>query len=470
MRILKRVLAACYVFISTGTVLAQQLPATVVDALTRAQIPGYAVGAYVQDVGGGPVIAAENPETPLSPASTMKLVTTNAGLELLGPAFTWKTQAYANGAQTGDVLRGDLIIRGSGDPKLVVENFWLFLRRIRAKGIREIRGNVVLDRSAFEELPYDAALFDGDPMKPYNVGPDALLLNYKSLSFRFAPEAATGTLHLAVEPPVDGYQVFPPRLSNDECGDWRTRLSPAIDGAGARFGGVFSMSCGERTWHVHPYQMTHTQYFAAVFRRLWGELGGKFKGEVRNGHVPETARLVAEWESPPLAELIRDINKFSNNVMARQLLLTIGNRALQIPATPERGAAVVSMWLANKGIDAPDLSIDNGSGLSRSERISARTLGRLLVKAYQSATMPEFIASLPLAGYDGTMRKRLNGQGVAGHAHIKTGTLESVRSIAGYVLAASGRRYAVVCIVNHANAGRSQEAQDALLQWVYENG
>jgi D-alanyl-D-alanine carboxypeptidase/D-alanyl-D-alanine-endopeptidase (penicillin-binding protein 4) len=171
-----------------------------------------------------------------------------------------------------------------------------------------------------------------------------------------------------------------------------------------------------------------------------------------------------------LAELIRDINKFSNNVMARQLLLTIGNRALQIPATPERGAAVVSMWLANKGIDAPDLSIDNGSGLSRSERISARTLGRLLVRAYQSATMPEFIASLPLAGYDGTMRQRLNGHSVAGHAHIKTGTLNSVRSIAGYVLAASGRRYAVVCIVNHGNAGRSQEAQDALLQWVYENG
>jgi D-alanyl-D-alanine carboxypeptidase/D-alanyl-D-alanine-endopeptidase (penicillin-binding protein 4) len=152
------------------------------------------------------------------------------------------------------------------------------------------------------------------------------------------------------------------------------------------------------------------------------------------------------------------------------LLLTIAYRSLQIPATPERGAAVVKMWLANKGIDAPDLSIDNGSGLSRSERISALTLGRLLVKAYQSPTMPEFIASLPLAGLDGTMRLRLNGQSAAGRAHIKTGSLNQVRSIAGYVLAASGRRYAVVWIVNHANADRSVEAQDALLQWVHDNG
>ncbi|MEN3366834.1 MAG: hypothetical protein V7606_4108 [Burkholderiales bacterium] len=470
MRIQKKVVAACYLFVSFGTVLAQELPAAVVDALTRAEIPGYAVGAYVQEAGGGPVLAAKNQDIPLSPASTMKLVTSNAALEILGPAFTWKTQAYATGTLNGDVLNGDLVFKGSGDPKLVLENFWMFMRRIRAKGIRVIGGNVVLDRSVFEEIPVDAALFDGDPMKTYNVGPDALLLNYKAFSFRFAPDEGAGIVRLAVEPPVDGFPVQSPRLSHGECGDWRAMLHPVIDGAGARFGGAYPASCGERVWHIHPFQMTHTQYFSAVFRRMWAELGGKFKGEVRNGHVPETARLVAEWESPSVSDVIRDVNKFSNNVMARQLLLTIAYRSLQIPATPERGAAVVKMWLANKGIDAPDLSIDNGSGLSRSERISALTLGRLLVKAYQSPTMPEFIASLPLAGLDGTMRLRLNGQSAAGRAHIKTGSLNQVRSIAGYVLAASGRRYAVVWIVNHANADRSVEAQDALLQWVHDNG
>jgi D-alanyl-D-alanine carboxypeptidase/D-alanyl-D-alanine-endopeptidase (penicillin-binding protein 4) len=470
MLILNKILAACFLSLLTGVLTAQELPPVVADALKRAEIPGYAIGAFVQEAAGGTVLVAANPEAPLSPASTMKLVTSNAALQLLGPAFTWKTQAYVDGVQSGDVLRGDLIIKGSGDPKLVMENLWLFLRRIRDKGIREIRGNLILDSTVFEELPFDAASFDGDPIKPYNVGPDGLLLNYKSFSFRFIPDPASGTARVALEPPVDGYPVAPPRLSNGDCGDWRSKLNLVLEGSGGRFEGAFPASCGEKTWHVHPYPITHVQYFSSVFHRLWTELGGTFKGQGRSGPVPPTARLIAEWESASLSDVIRDINKYSNNVMARQLLLTVANRMLQLPATPERGAAVVKLWLGEKGIDAPDLNMENGSGLSRSERISARTMGQLLVQAYQSPTMPEFIASLPLVGYDGTMRKRLNGYGVAGRAHIKTGTLRDVRAIAGYVVAASGKRYAVVCIVNHINAPRSQEAQDALLQWVYEHG
>jgi D-alanyl-D-alanine carboxypeptidase/D-alanyl-D-alanine-endopeptidase (penicillin-binding protein 4) len=471
MRILKSLRAAClFLIVFSGTVLAQDLPTTVIDALGRAGIPGHAIGTYVQEVADGPVLVAHNPHSAFNPASVMKLVTTDAALELLGPAFTWKTQAYVNGMQDGDVLHGDLVIRGGGDPKLTAEHLWSFLRRIRARGIRDIRGNLVLDRSAFEDIAYDPALFDGDPMRAYNAGPDALLLNYKALTFRFTPEEASGKVNFSIDPPIDGYAVAPPRLSNDECGDWRTKLMPMVDAEGARFDGALSMQCGERIWHVHPYQMTHAQYFGAVFRQLWTELGGKFKGDVRDGMVPPTAHLVAEWESASLSEVIRDINKYSNNVMARQLLLTIGHQALQLPATPERGAAIVRMWLANKGIDAPDLNIENGSGLSRNERISALTLGRLLGKVYQAPTMPEFISSMPLVGYDGTMRQRLNGYGVAGRAHIKTGTLNEVRAVAGYVLAASGKRYAVVSIVNHANASRAHEAQDALLQWVHEQG
>ncbi len=461
--------AACLALAFVGSALAQALPPVVEQAFQRAEIPPFAIGAYVQEI-GGPVVMATNWDVPFNPASTMKLVTSNAGLELLGPTFTWKTEAYASGRLTGEVLHGDLVIKGGGDPKLVLENFWMFLRRIRERGIREIHGDLVLDRSIFEDLPYDAAAFDGDPMKPYNVGPDALLLNYKSLGFRFLPDEHDKRVRAVVDPPLAGFSVSAPRLVSGECGDWRARLQPSIDGSGARFEGVYSLACGERAWYVHPYQLSHEQYFGAVFRRMWAELGGKLVGTVRNGHVPADAKLVAEWQSPPLSDLIRDINKFSNNVMARQLLLTIANQALKLPATPERGAAVVKTWLAAKGIDAPELSIENGSGLSRSERISALTLARLLIAAYQAPTMPEFMSSMALVGYDGTMRKRLNGHGVAGQAHIKTGALNDVRAVAGYILAASGKRYVVVCLVNHANAPRAREAQDALLQWVYERG
>ncbi len=470
MRILKRLQAVLAIFAFTAPAIAQQLPIPVADALQRAQIPVSATGIYVREVGAGPVLLASNETTPLNPASTMKLVTSDAALELLGPAFTWKTQAYATGTQAGDVLRGDLYIKGSGDPKLVLENFWLFLRRIRARGIREIRGDLVLDRSAFEETPYDPAQFDGDPMKPYNVGPDALLLNYKALAFRFTPDEARGVVGVTMDPPLAAYPVTAPRLSKGECGDWHVRLHPAIDTWGARFAGTYSASCGEKVWYVHPYQMTHTQYFHLAFRRLWADLGGTLKGDVKSGTVPESARLVAQWDSPALAEVIRDINKYSNNVMARQLLLTIAANELNLPANAERGAAVLRTWLRNKGIDAPELNVENGSGLSRTERISPLTMGRMLEAAFESPVMPEFMASLPLAGLDGTMRMRLVNQTVAGKAHIKTGLLNEVRNIAGYVQATSGKRYVVVFMINHPNSLQGQEAQDALLQWVYERG
>ncbi|MDB5763650.1 MAG: dacB [Herminiimonas sp.] len=475
MRILKRLQAGYLLFFVACCLLhnavpAQELPPVVIDALKRAGIPLNAAGAYVQEVGGSKMLIASNASIPFNPASTMKLVTSDAALELLGPTFTWKTQAYADGAQLGDVLQGNLIFKGSGDPKLVLENFWLFLRQIRARGIREIRGDLLLDRSIFEEGFYDPAVFDGDPLKAYNAGPDALLLNYKAFGFRFVPDEASGLVKILVDPPVAGYPVAAPRLSNGECGDWKGKLFAAFNGNGTSFGGTYSSSCGDKTWYVHPYQMTHTQYFAAVFRQLWNDLGGTFKGDVRSGVVPPGARLVGEWESPALPEVIRDINKYSNNVMARQLLLTIAADVFKLPANPERGARAIKSWLAGKGIDAPELTIENGSGLSRNERISAGTMGRMLVAAFQSPTMPEFISSMPLAGYDGTMRQRLKTRSVAGNAHIKTGSLNDVRAIAGYVQAASGKHYAVVCIINHRNAPAGQEAHDALLQWVYERG
>ena len=447
------------------------LPAPFSKALQVAGIPVQSVGVYVQEVDGtGRVLASANAGVPFNPASTMKLVTTDAALELLGPTYRWKTQAYTNGSQVGNVLQGDLIFKGNGDPKLVLENFWLFLRQIRAKGIRDIRGNIVLDRSTFDENAYDPSEFDGDPMKPYNVGPDALLLNYKTLTFQFVPNLETRQVNVLTDPPMSGYPVTPPRLGSGNCDDWQGKLQATVDADGASFNGAMPASCGEKTWYVNPYKMSPTQYFGAVFRQMWADLGGTFNGVVKSGVMPAGSNLISEWSSVTLPEVIRDINKYSNNVMARQVLLTIASDILKVPATPERGARAIQSWLTNKGIDASSLVIENGSGLSRNERISAKTMGRMMTSAFQSPVMPEFVSSMPLVGYDGTMRKRLKNQTVAGQAHVKTGTLNDVRAIAGYVLAASGKYYAVVCLINHPNAPRGQAAQDGLLQWVYENG
>ncbi len=470
----RNLFALCSILVAVHCA-AAELPATVKVALKRAGIPADAVGIEVRQVGGGKAVLAHNAEAGFSPASTMKLVTTEAALELLGPTYTWKTQALAGGAMSGDTLQGDLVFRGSGDPKLVTENFWLFLRQIRDAGVRDIRGNVVLDRSAFEHVATDPAQFDGDPSKPYNAAPDALLLNYQSLRFQFNPGALGGAPQINIDPPVEDFDVVPPVWAKGECGDWQSRLGTVIGDTGVRFTGSYAVSCGTRSWYVVPYQMSANQYFSLVFRKMWHDLGGRFSGKVIDGAAPPDARLIATWESPPLAETIRDMNKYSNNVMARHLLLTLAGvqgdaNAPAAPATATRGAEVVKSWLAGRGIDAPELVIDNGSGLSRAERITPATMGKLLQEAWRSPFMPEFISSLPLAGYDGTMRRRLSDTDVAGYAHIKTGTLNEVKTMAGFLVSASGKTYAVVFFINHPNAGAGGAAQDALLQWLYANG
>ncbi|MDY7579873.1 D-alanyl-D-alanine carboxypeptidase/D-alanyl-D-alanine-endopeptidase [Herbaspirillum sp. RTI4] len=469
MSLKKLCFAAVSLLLLNAAAIAQQLPAVVADALTQAKIPLRSVGVVAQEIGGGKrLLVAVNPLSPFNPASVMKLVTTDAALELLGPSYVWKTQAYATGPVVDGVLNGDLVFKGSGDPKLVFENFWLFLRQIRAQGIREIRGDVVLDRSAFAAIPYSPAQFDGDPLKPYNAVPDALLLNYKALTLRFMPDQASGRVNVMIDPPLAGMALATLRQTAGACDDWQARMQLSIKPGAIDFGGTYPTACGDKTWYVHPYKLTGTDYFGAVFRQLWADVGGVFNGKVSMGAAPQEARLLAEWQSPALPEVIRDINKFSNNVMARQVLLTLGAEMSGSPATPESGSNAVKAWLGSKGLETGDLIIENGAGLSRIDRLTAGMLARMLAAAFQSATMPEFVSSLPLAGVDGTMRKRLRTQTVSGQAHIKTGTLNDVRSIAGFVQAASGKYYAVVFLINHANAMRGQAAQDAMLQWLYD--
>jgi D-alanyl-D-alanine carboxypeptidase/D-alanyl-D-alanine-endopeptidase (penicillin-binding protein 4) len=253
------------------------------------------------------------------------------------------------------------------------------------------------------------------------------------------------------------------------CGDWITKLKLDAQGSAqsARFvfGGVFPASCGERVRNFSV--LSHPQYVGALFRDLWREMGGSFTGGVRDGAAPQDAKIIESVQSPTLSEVVRDINKYSNNVMARQLFLTLGAAGAGAPASTEKTARVIRQWLASKGLSFPELVLENGSGLSRVERISAKSLGELLLTAYRSPVMPELMASMPLVAVDGTMRKRLSGAEVAGQAHIKTGTLAGVRAIAGYVLDGQGRRVVVVFIVNHANAGNAQPVQDALLKWVH---
>ncbi len=442
------------------------VPEAVSAALRSAAIPPAASSIVVLPLADGVTIEA-NASQPMNPASTMKLVTTYAALDLLGPAHTWRTEAFVTGALRRDVLDGDLVIRGSGDPRLVIESLWLMVQRIRGYGVREIRGDLVLDRSAFEPVGHDPAEFDGERLRPYNAGPDALLLNFKAVSLGFVPDPQTRSARIVAIPPLAGIRLpAAVRGADGPCVDWRAKLQADFsDPTAPLFRGAYPLSCGEQSWHLSL--LDHGRYFAAAFSSLWSGAGGAWSGRLREAAVPADARRVAVHESAPLAEVIRDVNKFSNNVMARQIYLTLGTDGGRQAASSARAEAAIRTWLDDRGLAMPELVLDNGAGLSRIERLSAASLARLLRHAFASPLMPELMSSLPLAGADGTMRKR---NGAAGSAHIKTGLLAEVRAVAGYVHAASGRRYVVVAIINHPNARSGQAAHDALLQWVYDNG
>jgi serine-type D-Ala-D-Ala carboxypeptidase/endopeptidase (penicillin-binding protein 4) len=434
------------------------LPTMVAKGLRDAKVPEGSVSIVVQEVGARRAWLALNAGLSRNPGSVIKLVTTYAALELLGPAYRWKTEAYLDG--------DDLYLKGYGDPKLDFESFWMLLRNLRGRGLRDIRGDLVLDRTHF--APGSAELIDNEVFRPYNVAPDALLVNFKSLRFVFWPQDAT--VRLFVEPHLPGLELVNGlRLSDGVCPEgraFRDHIQASFQSRPPRaaFTGFYPLSCGERELSVALHQPE--DYVAGMVRALWTEMGGQWQGRIREGEVGPNARLAYRHESPPMSEVVRDINKFSNNVMARQLYLTLAAELGGPPAQPQAAARAIEQWLLFKGIKAKELRTENGSGLSRNERASATTLMALLQAAWKSSVMPEFMASLPVVAADGTMRKRLHFEGVSGNAHIKTGLLSDTRSIAGYVLDRSGRRHAVVMIANHPNATYADAAFDALLQWV----
>ena len=443
------------------------------QALRAASVPQSNVAIVVQELGAARPAFSYNATVPMNPASVMKLVTTFAALELLGPAYHWKTEAYATAPLRDGVLEGDLVLKGYGDPKLDYEGFWMLLRALRGKGLRDIRGDVVLDRSFFAPVLADPGRFDGEGLRPYNVLPDALLVHYKSLRFAFVPEPEREAVRIYVEPRPPGLVVANTlRLSAGNCLEGRAfrDMLQAEFAAGppprAEFSGRYPIACGEKELNVAL--LAPNEQVAGIMRELWPEMGGVWKGKVREGEVPADAQLLHTHVSAPLAEIVRSINKYSNNVMARQLYLTLATATSEPPARPELASEAVRHWLAVKGIPAHELAIENGSGLSRTDRISAASLAAVLQAAWKSAVMPEFVSSLSLVAFDGTMRKRLVGDPIAGQAHIKSGLLSDVRALAGYVLDRRGRRKVVVMLMNHPNAPEAEAATDELLRWAYE--
>lgn len=436
------------------------LPRALSATMKAERIPADRVGFLLMRLHDRQVIAAHNTQRPLNPASVMKLVTTYAALELLGPTHTFPTTAWVDRDPIDGRLDGNLYLQGSGDPKFTEERLWLLLRELRGRGVRDIAGNLVIDRSAYTLPPHDPAAFDGKPLRPYNTGADALLVNFSAIRLRLSPDAGKGQVLVWQETP-DARVTIDNRiaLTAGECGDWREAISVQPSAFHIVLGGRFAASCGDKPLSLALASGdTHVE---GIFRTLWRELGGSFTGQVISGSVPAGAVRFAEHQSPPLGELVRDTNKFSNNVMARQIFLAL---AAERPATEDAAARRLGDWLESHKVDPAQVNVGNGSGLSRDGRISIDALRRLMLAAWDSPVMPELVASLPILGRDGTLRRRLADSPQAGRAHLKTGTLADTKATAGYLVSEQSQRYLLIVVTNHEKAAALQPCVDRIIE------
>ena len=454
------------------TVHASELPRGLKLITEGHSLPASSYSFLVQEIDAAEAKLAVNINEPRNPASAIKTLTTLVALDELGPAYWWPTEVYTLGTIKAGVLHGDLLLKGYGDPYLVTENFWKLVQAIRRQGIHHITGDLVIDDTYFDVPAEDPGEFDNKPERTYNVLPNALLVNYKATYFHFYADRKSNKVIVKTDPELPNLIMNNNlRLGKGRCRGFQRGIAiniasdPQLNRVS--FDGRFPASCGH---YVMSRTVLSPQAFTyGVFKSLWQQLGGRISGKVRTGHAPADEDPYLTWRSRPLGEVIRLVNKFSNNVMTRQLLLTLAAETRGQPGTIENGRLFVNEFLQQNAMDPQSLSLINGAGLSRDTRISARLLADILLYADSIAFMPEFVSSLSIMGMDGTAKNRLRKRIRSGHAHIKTGTIDHVSAIAGYVNAVSGKRYIVVGMLNYENAhrGPGEELMNALVEWTY---
>jgi D-alanyl-D-alanine carboxypeptidase/D-alanyl-D-alanine-endopeptidase (penicillin-binding protein 4) len=419
----------------------------------------------------------------MQPASTMKLVTTLVGLEQLGPVFKGRTELRSTGEVKNGVLKGDLVLRGGADADFSGTSLENMLRALRYLGIRKIAGNIVLDRSLFNPARGDVGVppFDESPEAYYNVIPDALMVN-KNM-FEIDMRSTGKRLQLQMQPALDRVSITSNmQLVDGDCAKWEDgwKTPETVRQKDGRIKivlqGSFPKDCvASNSINV----IDRDDYLDRLLRMKWKALGGTITGKTIEGVTPADSKLLAEHVARALPEVVRDINKPSDNTLARTVFLSLGSLETDpalgshpLPGSSDttytRADQAVRNWMRKHNIDDSGLVLENGSGLSRLERISPLQMGGMLQAALHSNWAPEFQASMPIVAVDGTMRRRLKDSPAAGHARLKTGTLKNVVALAGYVPDANGRPCIVVAMINNdlVGGGKGRKVLDTLVDWV----
>ena len=455
----------------TGNVGAQALPEAMRSALQRAGLSEDNLGVVVLPVAPGEPLVAHRSDGAMQPASTLKLVTSAVALDRLGPNHRGHTELLTAGTLTGDVLDGELVLRGGVDPELGMSQLWALMAELRFLGIRSLRGDVILDRSAFKPARSDVGLppFDEAPEFPYNVIPDALQLAGNLVSLELESDGREVRARLL--PPLLRVDVInrlelvdAPCDDWGKAGHWQTPVTSKRRGTvQIELRGRFPRNCRQRP---ALQLMDRTDLADRLIRHVWESLGGQWRGQAREGRTPADAKLLARRESRPWGEVLRVVNKTSDNPLTRMLFLSLGLAAARTePQAPtaELAAREVKRWFAERGIDSAGLVMENGSGLSRTEKITPMQMALVMRSALNGPWASELLMSIPMAGVDG---ERFKGSPAALRARLKPGGLRNVGSLAGMVQDADGKPYVMVAIVNADQPARGRLAINELVEWI----
>ena len=402
-----------------------------------------------------------NADVPMNPASTMKLVTTKAALDILGSGYRWFTDVMITGKIENKTLTGDIYFVGNGDPSLDIRRFEELISAIKKRGISNVNGSIYVDRSSFLLPQHDSSLFDAKPIRPYNAGADAMLINENLFTLDFIPNVQDDSVSITSSPSAPKIQNKL-KLSKGRCKTWPK--TPTMKDGVIIFEGSYSKSCGEKR-RQYSFFPSH-DYFSHVFNKLWYDRIPSTIPPIRAAKTPASARLLYRATSEPLSSAIHRANKFSSNVVARQIFLTLSTPENEL-ASIERSRKMLSRWLRDKNIIDEGFFIDNGSGLSRNSRLTASLLSHVLRWGWRDPSMPEFLSSLSVPGVDGTLQKRFSGDPILGRAHLKTGFLDGVRSIAGYLHLHNGETLSLVIIMSGDKLSKNRNNIESLVSLIY---
>jgi D-alanyl-D-alanine carboxypeptidase/D-alanyl-D-alanine-endopeptidase (penicillin-binding protein 4) len=478
------------------------IPNSVEQAIKRSGIPKDSISIAVTEIPStaNPMPSARTimswrDEIAMNPASTIKILTTLVALDILGAKYRWKTELFTDGAIKNGILKGNIYFVGHGDPKWIPEELSELTKKLRNLGIQQINGNLIFDRGAYTKQVMEDTTIDGETLRAYNVSPDPLLYAFRTLSFEINLNKNSDIANIVYTPKLARFKIDNQlKVISSPCNNPKNNIRleiipnpneintsqlnnrSAIQWR-AVFTGEISRYCKNLSFNVVKFDPD--TFLTLGFTAAWEEAGGKWSRPPNGqaGSVPIYARPLLSYEGLTLLDASQDINKLSNNVMARQVFLTLGLEKMGKPTDILSSEKVIHAWLNQRGLQFPELIIENGSGLSRNEAISARNLNKLLISGQELPISDVFLSTLPLVGSEGTVRHRLINQmrnflhlKKKPEARIKTGSLDNVRTISGYVFSKSGRIYAVTSFINDPKANRGQDIHDQLLTWLLEDG